>query len=122
MIHLVFSTVVVYLTGLYLGGEIRKKATLKVIASGPTPALLLGWIPVIGIFAVMYSYALEVIGLRELRNLTTGRAALALVLGLVIVGVVLLLLYVSGCRIHHRPYWTPGDACGRQAMGSRCDE
>jgi hypothetical protein len=33
------------------------------MAFGTTPALLLGWIPVIGIFAVLYSVVLEVIGL-----------------------------------------------------------
>ena len=67
--------------------------TEKAVIYGTTPFFLLGWIPVIGmIIGGIWAIILTIIGLRELHQITTGKALLAYVLALVIIFVILLLI------------------------------
>jgi hypothetical protein len=51
---------------------------------GSTPGLLFGWIPIIGMIASIWSLVLEVLGIRQLHEITTGKAILAVVMMLVV--------------------------------------
>jgi len=63
--------------------------TLKALAFGETPALLLGGYPLVGILAAIWSVVLFVLGVRELHGFSTGRA-----LGAVLLAVIVPLLIV----------------------------
>jgi hypothetical protein len=63
-----------------VGGREGMGQTWKVVVYSMTPALLLGWIPLIGLIANLWAVVLEVIGIRELHGLSTARAVLAVVL------------------------------------------
>jgi hypothetical protein len=75
-----------------LGGRKGYIATLKAIAYGETPALLIGWIPVIGIIGLIWSFILSILGVRELHGMSTVRAAAAVILALVVIAVIIILV------------------------------
>ena len=68
------------------------EATFRVVAY--TSVLnLVGWIPIIGLLLSLYSLYLQVVGLREVHETTTGRAILVLVL--LVVGAILLSVLIG---------------------------
>jgi hypothetical protein len=71
------------------GGRKGYRETLKALAFGDTPALLLGWIPLVGMLAGIWSLVLFILGVRELQGISTNRA-----LGAVILAVMIPLLIV----------------------------
>jgi len=75
-----------------LGGRKGYTQTLKAIAYGDTPSLLLGWIPIIGIIGGIWSLILWILGIRELHEISTGRAALALILAIVVLLIIIIAL------------------------------
>jgi hypothetical protein len=75
-----------------LGGRKGYMMTLKAIAYGDTPYLLLGWIPFIGIFGALWSFILWIIGVKELHEISTGRAAAAVILAALVVLIIIILV------------------------------
>ena len=75
-----------------LGGRKGIMQTFKAIIYGHTPRLLLGWIPVIGFIFVLWSLALGILGIRELQEMSTGKAILAIVIAVMIPLVIILLV------------------------------
>lgn len=80
-----------YIVGARGGFEQTFKATFY----GQTPTLLLGWIPAIGGIFVIWSIVLQIIGIRDLHKISTGRAVLAVLLPIIIIGIAVLLLAVA---------------------------
>ena len=58
--------------------------TFKALMYGATPSLLLGWIPVIGFLAAIWALIVEIIGIRQLHEISTGRAVAAVILAIII--------------------------------------
>lgn len=75
-----------------LGGRRGIMQTFKAIIYGHTPRLLLGWIPVIGFIFVLWSLALGILGIRELQEMSTGKAILAAVIAIMIPLILILLI------------------------------
>ncbi|NYT08235.1 MAG: YIP1 family protein [Methanomicrobiales archaeon] len=75
-----------------LGGRKGYVETLKAIAYGNTPHLLIGWIPLIGFIGSIWSFVLYILGVRELHEVSTGRAALALILAVVVLLIIIIAL------------------------------
>jgi len=67
-----------------VGGRNGYRETLKAIAFGGTPALLLGWIPLFGILGWIWSCVLSILGVRELHGISTGRAIGAVILAVTV--------------------------------------
>jgi hypothetical protein len=93
-----------------LGGRKGIMQTFKAIIYGHTPRLLLGWIPVIGFIFVLWSLALGILGIRELQEMSTGKAILAVVIAVMIPLVIILLVaayfitsYVTTTAIPYPP-------------------
>ncbi len=81
-----------------VGGRKGIVQTIKAGMYGSTPSLLLGWIPFIGMIATIWSLIVEVIGIRQLHELTTGRAVLAILIPIIlaiILAVILAALLVA---------------------------
>ncbi len=74
------------------GGRKGLNQTIKAVIYGSTPGLLLGWIPLIGVLAGIWSLVLEVLGIRQLHEMTTERAVLAVVIMLVVLVILTVLL------------------------------
>ena len=74
-----------------LGGKKGIMQTFKAIIYGHTPRLLLGWIPFIGFFFVLWSLVLGILGIRELQEISTGKAILAVAIAILIPLVIIIL-------------------------------
>jgi hypothetical protein len=93
-----------------LGGRKGIMQTFKAIIYGHTPRLLLGWIPVIGFIFVLWSLALGILGIRELQEISTGKAILAVVIAVIIPLILILIVaayfmtsYVTTTAIPYPP-------------------
>jgi len=75
-----------------LGGRKGLLETAKAVVYGMTPAMLLGWIPFIGFVFCIWSLVLQIIGVRELQEMSSGKALVAMVIAVTIPLVVLVLL------------------------------
>ncbi len=75
-----------------LGGRKGYLQTLKAVTFGSTPSMLFGWIPVIGLLAGIWCLVLEVLGVRELQEMTTARAILAVFLAILVVILILIVV------------------------------
>jgi len=78
------------------GGRKGYGNTIKAFAYGETPLLLFGWIPFVGMLFPLWALLLNIIGIRQLHEISTGRAIGAVLLSIValIVIAVLIALFV----------------------------
>jgi len=79
------------------GGRKGYANTIKAFAYGETPLLLFGWIPFVGMLFWIWALVLNIIGIRQLHEISTGRAIGAVLLSmvaLIIIGVLIGLLVV----------------------------
>ena len=72
-----------------VGGRKGYTQTVKALGYGSTPGLLLGWIPFIGFVFSIWSLILQILGVRELHEISTGRAVLAVILPGIIIGLII---------------------------------
>jgi len=75
------------------GGRNGYDQTMKAIAYGATPNFLLGWIPFIGFIAGIWSLVVSIIGIRELHEIPTGRAAGAVIIALIIPMIIIFAIF-----------------------------
>jgi signal peptidase len=83
---LILGIIGVFIGGLWthvwiylVGGRKGVTQTLKALMYGATPGCLLGWIPIVGVFAVVWTLILEIVGIGQLHELSTRRAVLAVI-------------------------------------------
>lgn len=82
-----------------LGGRKGFFQTLHALLYSMTPNMLLGWIPLVGLFASLWSLVLMFFGIRELQELDDGRTIgvilLAVFLPMVVLGILLILAIMT---------------------------
>jgi len=79
------------------GGRKGYGNTIKAFAYGNTPVFLFGWLPFVGMLFSLWALVLNIIGIRQLHEISTGRAVGAVLLSivaLIIVGVLIGLFVV----------------------------
>jgi len=69
---------------LLMGGEKGVVQTVKTTMYASTPALLLGWIPFVGVIGFIWSLALLVIGIKENHEMEIGNAVLVVLIPIVL--------------------------------------
>jgi hypothetical protein len=74
------------------GGRKGILQTLRAVLYGNTPYLLLGWIPLVGIVFALWSIALGILGVRELQEMSTQSAVLAVAAAIITLLIPLALL------------------------------
>jgi len=77
------------------GGRNGYGETIKALAYGATPEFLLGWIPIIGFIAGIWSLIVSIVGVRELHEISTGRAAGAVIIALIIPMIIFVAIFAS---------------------------
>ncbi len=92
LVILFIGTAWLHLWVYLFGGRNGFRETLKALAFGETPALLLGWIPLLGLLALIWSLVLTFLGVRELHGISTGRALGAVILAVMIPLLILVVL------------------------------
>lgn len=81
-----------------LGGRWEIARTIKVAMYSSTPLILLGWIPMLGIFGWIWVGALNVVGLHQYQDLPAGKAIASVIVPiilLIILAIVLLIVAVT---------------------------
>lgn len=71
-----------------MGGRKGIAKTIIALMYGDTPYLLFGWIPLIGLIAAIWSLVLNVLGVRQFQELTTGKAILAILIPIIIISII----------------------------------
>ena len=66
--------------------------TINAVYYGNTPFLLLGWIPFIGYIGIISSFVLWILGVRELHEISTGKAAAAVIIPAAIIVIIAALI------------------------------
>ncbi len=74
------------------GGRKGYRNTIKAFAYGNTPIFLFGWIPFAGGLFWVWALVLNIIGIRQLHDISTGRAVGAVLLSMVALGVIIALI------------------------------
>jgi len=74
------------------GGRKGYGNTMKAFAYGNTPLFLFGWIPFVGMLFPLWALVLNVIGIRQLHEISTGRAVGAVLLGIVALVIIAVLI------------------------------
>ena len=75
-----------------LGGRSGVIMTGYAVAYSAVPGLLLGWIPLVGVLASLWSVALLFFGIRELQGMSNGRATAVVVVSLIIPVILLVII------------------------------
>lgn len=90
-----------------LGGSKGLLETAKAVIYGMTPGMLLGWIPFIGVLFCIWSFVLQIIGVRELQEMSSGKALAAMIIAVMIPLIILVLLamyfFISMVSFSHVP-------------------
>ena len=74
------------------GGRKGYGNTIKAFAYGNTPVLLFGWIPFVGMLFPLWALVLNIIGIRQLHEISTGRAIGAVLLGILALMIIVFLV------------------------------
>jgi hypothetical protein len=74
------------------GGRKGYGNTIKAFAYGNTPVFMFGWIPFVGGLFWIWALVLNIIGIRQLHEISTGRAVGAVLLSIVALGVIIALI------------------------------
>jgi len=84
LVTIFISGFIYHLFVLLMGGEKGIVQTLKCTMYAQTPALLLGWIPFINIIAFIWYLILQIVGIKEMQEITTGKAILVVLIPLIL--------------------------------------
>ncbi len=98
IIGLFILGVILHIFVYLFGGRRGITETLKAVAYGYTPSLILGWIPIVNFLAALYTLVLFVFGIRELQEMSTTRAILAVlapILILIAIAIVAAILFAA---------------------------
>jgi len=74
------------------GGRKGYRNTIKAFAYGYTPLFLFGWLPFVGMLFPLWALVLNIIGIRQLHEISTGRAIGAVLLGIVALMIIVFLV------------------------------
>jgi hypothetical protein len=77
------------------GGRKGIMQTVKAMVYGHTPRLLFGWIPVLGFIFLLWSLVLNILGIRELQELSTMKATLVIAIAVMIPLILVILALVA---------------------------
>lgn len=82
----------VHLWVLIAGGRKGFPATARAVIYGMTPYALFGWIPVFGFFFSLWAIVLQIIGLKEMQEISSGRALVVMMIAVMVPIIVLVLV------------------------------
>ena len=76
------------------GGRKGYGNTIKAFAYGYTPVFLFGWLPFVGMLFSIWALVLNIIGIKQLHEISTGRAIGAVLLGVLTLVIIAVLIGV----------------------------
>lgn len=88
IIGVFIGAAIIHLGVLLVGGNQGYNQTVKSLIYGGTPGYLFGWIPFIGIIGSIWSLILIIFGVKELHDVSTGRAVIAVLIPIIIIAAI----------------------------------
>jgi hypothetical protein len=85
LIGIFLSGAIIHLGVRLFGGKRGYGETVKALIYGGTPSYIFGWIPLIGPIFALWAFILEIFGIRELQDLSTGKALAAILVPILII-------------------------------------
>lgn len=82
-----------------LGGRWEISRTIKVAMYSSTPLIIMGWIPMLGIFGWIWVGALDVVGLHQYQDLPAGKAIAAVIIPIILLIILAIALLVVAVTI-----------------------
>jgi len=92
ILGLFIGSAIVHLFVIILGGKQGFIKTVMAMIYSSTPSMLFSWIPLIGILAGLWALVLEVLALREIQEMSTAKAVLAIILPVIIIVILVMAL------------------------------
>ncbi len=99
---IIFGIIALFIGGIMLhicvfiaGGRKGLTTTVRALIYSLTPNLLFGWIPLIGLLAWFWSLALGILAIKELHEISTTRAFIAVFLPAILMAILSFLILVS---------------------------
>jgi hypothetical protein len=86
---LFIAGILLHIFGFIAGGRKGITTTIRALIYALTPNLIFGWIPVIGLLAGFWSLALEILAIKELHEISTTRAFVAVFLPAILLAVLM---------------------------------
>lgn len=86
------SSAIIHIFAYLLGAKKGFRNTYKAVVYGATPATIFAFIPIVNIIFIFWSMYLEIKGISILQDMPMGRALLAVILPIVVIGGAVLLL------------------------------
>ncbi len=77
-----------------LGGRKEFAQTIKAVMYASTPIVLLGWIPAIGFIGWIWQFVLQIIGMQQYQEITTGKAIATVLLPVIIILLVVIIVSI----------------------------
>ncbi len=93
IINFFVNAVFIHIFVIIVEGKNGLFESLKAVCYSSSPALFLGWIPVVGIITGIWALIIQTAALRELHDISTGRAVLAMILPYIIFICIFISLY-----------------------------
>jgi len=91
VIGLIIGGVILHIFVYIAGGRKDISTTIRSAIYAATPNLLIGWIPFIGFLAGVWSLVLQVLAIKELHEISTARAVVAVILPFVLMLILVVL-------------------------------
>ncbi len=104
IIGLFISAAIIHIFVYIFGGRKGYAQTVKAMGYGITPTLILGWIPIVGWFVGIWSLIVEILGIRELQEMSTGKAVLAVITVIVLYVIIAAIVYIYVTSMLPAPY------------------
>ncbi len=102
IVVLVGGIIGVFIDGLWIhlwvyivGGRKGVGQTIKAVMYGATPYCLLGWIPIVNFIAEIWMIVVAILGVRQLHEISTGKAVLAVILAIIIPAIIIVAIVAS---------------------------
>ncbi|GAB7016423.1 YIP1 family protein [Methanogenium cariaci] len=112
ILFIIFGVIGLFIGGIILhifvyiaGGRKDVSTTLRAIIYSYTPKMLFGWVPLIGFFADLWTIGLAILAIRELHEISTARAVIAVILPIILM--IILAAMVIAAFIFSDPTITP---------------
>ncbi len=99
IIGLILWSIFLHIGAKVMGGRGDFADSFKSAVYAQTPALLLGWIPIISIIFTLWAIVLLFLGVRELHELDTMRAVIAVIIAVVLYIIVIVILALLGLAL-----------------------
>ncbi len=95
IIGIFIGGLIIHLGVLLVGGKRGYQETVKSLIYGGTPSYLFGWIPVISIIGSIWALILIIFGIKELQEVSIGKAVIAVLIPIIIIGAIIAFLVIS---------------------------